>query len=260
MKTASAGLIALLNSGAPLITADLYTITLTDGMILYYTNADIDIIYGGNTYLHRPAIKRSNLTFTEGISVDSLDVNINPESTDLIGSITMSQAFRNGTFDGAILQLDKAFFTDWTQTPEVLEKLFLGRMDVDTIGASGIKVDVKSMTELLNVAIPKRVYQATCPWTLYDSSTCKAVKASFSSNGTVASTSTETVINCGLAQAAGYFDQGVILFTSGANLNVKRSVKSYTAGQITLINPLQYAPSVNDTFTISRGCARTMTD
>jgi uncharacterized phage protein (TIGR02218 family) len=258
MKNASAELISLLNTSDNLKVADLYTFTLTNGTVLRYTSADFDVEYNGNTYLCENAgIKRSSMSWQTGLSVDSLDLEFYPKDTDLVGTLPLVQAFRNGTFDGASLQLDMAFFENWTDTPLVLEKLFLGNVDVDEIGGNNVKVEVKSITEILNTKIPRNIYQSACAYTLYGAG-CGVNKATFSSNASVLVNTTKTVIKCSLAQSVGYFDQGVILFTSGQNLNVKRSIKAHTSGQLTLNYPLQYTPEIGDTFTVSAGCDRTM--
>jgi hypothetical protein len=58
---------------------------------------------------------------------------------------------------------------------------------------------------------------------------------------------------------SGYFDLGMLIFTSGQNIGQIRGVKSYTnpsgsAGIVTLIIGLPFAPATSDTFTIYPGC------
>lgn len=50
MKTVSAGFKAMLTSSKNLMVADLYTLTLLSGTVLYYTDAPQNIVFGGNTY------------------------------------------------------------------------------------------------------------------------------------------------------------------------------------------------------------------
>ena len=48
------------------------------------------------------------------------------------------------------------------------------------------------------------------------------------------------------------------MFTSGANANVRATVKSVAAGvALTLIYPLPVAPAVGDAFTVYAGCDHT---
>lgn len=57
-----------------------------------------------------------------------------------------------------------------------------------------------------------------------------------------------------LGSDTGYFDFGLITFTSGANNGRSMEVKSYVPGQITLQLPMPYDVAVGDTYTIVAGC------
>ncbi|WP_343061955.1 DUF2163 domain-containing protein [Novosphingobium piscinae] len=123
-----------------------------------------------------------------------------------------------------------------------------------------IRVVVKSLQELLAQPFPRNVYQSVCSRTVYDAG-CGANKALFTSTGTVASSPapTTTSFKTGHAQAAGYFDQGVITFTSGANAGIRRTVKSYNpATGFTFALPLPVAPAIGDTISVFAGCDKTL--
>ena len=53
---------------------------------------------------------------------------------------------------------------------------------------------------------------------------------------------------------SGYFDFGLITFTSGNNAGLKMEVRSYVPGQITLQLPMSYACQVGDAYTMHAGC------
>lgn len=56
----------------------------------------------------------------------------------------------------------------------------------------------------------------------------------------------------------GWYAQGVIAFTSGANAGSRRVIESNNGGSLTLRVPLAFAPSAGDTFSISPGCDHSM--
>lgn len=261
MKQASEDLIKFLatTEGNKLRIADLYTFRLTNGIALRFTSADFDITVNGNTFNHKNAgIARSEMSWLTGLSVDDLTIEFNPSSEDFLGEISLVEAFRNGSFDGAEVQLDVAFYKEgWEDTPLILEKLFVGNIDVDEVGGSYVKTSVKSFTELLNSAFPTHVYQASCCYALY-SAGCGVNRANFSENAYVLQNSTKTQINCSLRKPAGYYQNGVITFLSGKNINIKKSVKIQQSGFIQLTTPLQYAPAIGDMFSIAAGCNKTM--
>lgn len=53
---------------------------------------------------------------------------------------------------------------------------------------------------------------------------------------------------------AGYFDFGVLTFTSGANNGLSMEVRSYVEGQITLALPMPYLIVAGDTYSMHAGC------
>ncbi len=57
---------------------------------------------------------------------------------------------------------------------------------------------------------------------------------------------------------SGYFDFGVITFTSGLNIGQSMEIKSYVPGQVTLQLPMPYQCVIGDTFSIKAGCAKSL--
>jgi uncharacterized phage protein (TIGR02218 family) len=252
MKSASAGLIALLNSDT-FIMADLITLTLIDASVYRYTSADIDLIVSGNTFSKALKFKRGRTRLVVGVEVDTLDLDIYPESSNLIGGVPFLQALARGVLDGAQILLERVFMPTWGDTSAGTLILFSGRVSDIEFSRTEARLSIKSDLELLNVKLPRTVYQPGCTHTLYDAG-CALNRASFAVNSSVASGSTDRIINCSLAQAAGYFDQGYLAFTSGALNGVKRNVRVYAPGVITLSYPLSAVPAISDTFTIYPGC------
>ena len=108
---------------------------------------------------------------------------------------------------------------------------------------------------LLDIDMPRNVYQPTCLHTLYDSG-CTLVKNAFGSNGTVGSGSTASVINW--SGASLNFQQGSITFTSGVNAGATATVGSVVAGtSLNLLYPLESVPASGDGFTVYYGCDHT---
>jgi uncharacterized phage protein (TIGR02218 family) len=126
---------------------------------------------------------------------------------------------------------------------------------VDEIGRTSAKLTVNSDLALLDIDMPRNVYQPTCLHTLYDSG-CTLVKNAFGTNGTVGSGSTASAINWSGASAN--FVQGSITFTSGVNAGVTATVGSVAAGSsMSLLYPLESVPAAGDGFTVYYGCDHT---
>jgi hypothetical protein len=124
MKTTSPALVTYLNglragnSDAPLYCCDLFTIWLSSGMILTYTNLDIPVSWNGYLY-SASSVLISGLKYKAslGVSVDKQQINIAARATDKLGGIPFLQALQQGAFDGAEIQREKAFFIAWGTAP-----------------------------------------------------------------------------------------------------------------------------------------------
>lgn len=260
MKPAPSALITLLNSNSQFFKADLFTWTFVDGTVLRTTNADVALTYGGYTFAScAPIIERSKVTIKVGVEVDSMDVTLYPAATDTVNGLSWQLAARLGYLDGATLLVETAYLQTWPAVVGTLH-VFQGLISDIYPDRKSIKVAVKSSLELLAQPFPHNVYQSTCMHTVYDAG-CAVAKAGFTATGTVAASPAPTLTSfkTGNAQAAGYFDQGVITFTSGANAGLKRTVKSYdpTTG-FTFVLPLPVAPSAGDTISVFAGCDKTL--
>ena len=134
--------------------------------------------------------------------------------------------------------------------------MFAGRVAEVDATSSLATFSVSSHLELLNQNLPRNLYQSGCLNTLYDSG-CGLNRSDFTVNASVSSGSTGGVVRATLPQSTGYFDLGVIYFTSGVNNGVSRTIKNYIHGTpctLTLIAPLPSIPGAGDAFSITAGC------
>jgi len=255
VKTASAALIALLESNQFRM-ADIYTITLAIGTVYRYADYDADLLYGGNVYASDDLmISRSGSRTVAGLEVDTLSVEIFADDTHLMLGIPFLQMARNGGLDGATMLVERVFMPmdNPIDTSAGTLHVFSGRINVDEVLRGVARLSVVSDIELLNVQMPRNIYQPGCSHTLFDTG-CGLSKAATVVPGTVAAGSTVRSINCDLADASGFFTLGTIEFTSGANAGVIRTVASYAPGVVGISLPLVVPPAAGDTFNAYPGC------
>jgi uncharacterized phage protein (TIGR02218 family) len=262
MKTASTALINLLAT-RQFYSADLYNFSLVGGGQLNYSGGDRDIVWNSVTWSsgvpNGPFFDRKDnkakCHWKVGVEVDTLVFDVLPGSATLSGTPFLT-AVREGLFDGAELTLYRAFMPTYGNTAAGTVIMFVGRVAEIDAGRSLATFSVNSHLELLNLNMPRNLYQAGCVNALFDTS-CTLSASSFAVSGTAAAGSTVNAVKAALAQASGYFALGQITFTSGANAGVSRTVQAYTQGtpgSINLITPLAAAPSAGDTFIIYPGC------
>lgn len=264
MKPASTALQNLLAS-RQFFAADLYTFTLVGGGVLRYCSGDRDITSGGNLFSAQgPRIDRKDnkakCHWKIGVEVDTLVFDVMPQATDLVNGQPFLAACVQGAFDGAELQLERAFMASYGDTSVGTVIMFVGRVAEIDFGRAIATFTINSHLELLNLQLPRNLWQPGCVNSLGDAS-CGVDLMSFSVSGSAAAGSSQSTIAASLAQATGYFDQGKIAFSSGANAGLTRSVKTWVAGSpgtIALLAPFPNAPAAGDAFAIYPGCDKTL--
>jgi len=251
-------MIALLNSRVPVIFADLYTFTLAGGgTVLRYTPYDQDLTLGGNTWSGSgPLIRRSLLRQTLGMEVATMELTLATDGSHLVNGVPWIPAARRGAFDGMHVLLERTAMPTAGDVAHGKYWKFSGDAGSIETDRLVLRMTVNSRVEIFNRPVPSNVYRTGCLHTLFDAG-CTLSKAAAGVNSTAAAGSTVLQINCGLAQAAGHFSLGTIVFTSGVNAGVSRSIKSYTPGVIVLSRPLVAAPANGDAFTAHPGCDKT---
>ena len=260
----SAGALAALLATRQFHYCALFKFDLVGGSSLYYTSSDVPVTFGGNTYqtakqsgviVDRKGSK-ARVKWRIGVEVDTLEFDVIPNGGTVNGQDFLS-AIRQGVFDGAICTFYHAY---WTQTdfvplisPTGVVTMFAGRVAQVQAGRSLSHFTVNSHLDLLNIQLPRNIYQSGCINTLYDTG-CTLNKASFGVSATVSGVTSESRFNAVLSQAIDYFSLGVVTFTSGANAGLSRTVKSWGANTFVTLTPFPNLPVIGDAFTAYPGC------
>lgn len=254
-ETSPGALASFLNSTTTTYMVDLFTFTLSGGQIVRYTSADMAVTVGGARYGLGPAIKRGKTRLSVGITVDTLEVTLGADASVTIGSTPILPFIAAGGLDSARLSLDRAFApapgAAWVGTLA----LFQGRVSDTKISRYEAALTVASDAELLNVMLPRNVYQPGCSNTLFDAA-CGRSKAAYQVSATANSSTdfSRTLFGTALGQAASYFALGWALGVSGANAGIGRTIKAFSSGVVTTIQPWPQTVAVGDTFTFYPGC------
>jgi hypothetical protein len=202
MKQASPALINFLNEvigflDGQLVMADAFLFALKNGTNLGYTNAEITFTFDGQCYLGNDIlIDGLKYKCSVGLDVDKqqIDISARPDQT-IPGGAEFLQALRNGALDGCEITRTRVLWSDivgGTLVDGVVS--FKGRLgSIDKIGRTSAQLTVNSDLVLLDIDMPRNIYQPTCLHTLYDPG-CTLSKAAFSTNGVVGTGSTASVI------------------------------------------------------------------
>jgi uncharacterized phage protein (TIGR02218 family) len=174
--------------------------------------------------------------------------------------------------DGCYVRRARAFYAAWTEPPVGVVPLFAGRVStIDQVGRVEARVRIKSLPVLLDTNMPRNTYQTGCIHGLFDGG-CGLAKASYQMDWVVAAGPTNGTIPvpgdipplpaalAGNTEGLGIFAQGTILFTSGINEGVSRTIKGLSTAVefgLDLVYPLETPPAAGDRFQIWPGCDKT---
>lgn len=157
MKAVTDALANYLNSKKEMVACDLYALTLYSGDTHYYTNADHDITWNGNTYSHDAFIlKRQQTKLNNVISVDSMTISIYATLDNKLGDKPVFLAAHDGAFDRATLSLSRCFFDSGIIIGVI--NLFSGTTEVKSCGGLKMDLTVKSKVQGLSQEFPRRKF------------------------------------------------------------------------------------------------------
>jgi Phage conserved hypothetical protein BR0599/Uncharacterized conserved protein (DUF2163) len=282
----------VVKNAAPILVWRIYTITLFSGGTVRFADSDFDILaaastgplniagqtYSASTVKVDAKQSKTQAHWKTGLDTDQYVLVVMPRPFDPVtGALFPDQisgqpflaAAQAGAFDAADFQVDEAYFSalpTWPMpaggaSPVGCKTIFAGTIaEVDTTNAIAV-LTVNDYRSLLTESIPIHPYEAQCRHTLFDAG-CNASgnmnPASFAINGKVARGSTNSVIiGAGLPvpQGSGTYALGTVTFTSGNNNTFSRTISNWDGAQtLTLLNPLPFAISPGDTFTVTPGC------
>lgn len=269
MKPASPELLALLAS-RQFYAIDLYTFSGGNlgSTVLRYCSGDMDVVANGKTYTAGKQVgpyfdrkeNRAKVHWKVGMDVDTLTFDVIPGDAQLFG-VKMQTSITYGTFDGAELLLERCFMPTYGDTRCGTLRYFLGRVGSIDSGRTLFTFSVNTHTELLNQQLPRNLYQASCKNNWGDKA-CSVVQNSYKTTGSVQPGTTTALVMALIAGSfpAGTFDQGKLVFTSGALNGLSASVRAVTFGSpasIALLGYLPKAAAAGDTFNLFYGCDKT---
>jgi uncharacterized phage protein (TIGR02218 family) len=230
-------------------TCTLWKITRTDSQVFGFTDSAADVLYNGLNYVASTGHAPSSIQTNSTLSVDNLEVQSILDST----SITESD-IQAGIWDFAEVLIMIVNYKDLSMGDMILRRGWLGNIKT---GANNFTAELRGMMQPLQQVIG-RVYTAACSAQLGDSA-CGINTTGYTYTGTVESTTdSRTFVDSLIVAATGYYNGGIITWTSGLNNTYKMEVKSNIGSSVVLQlgmpNPIQ----IGDSFTIVAGCDKTL--
>lgn len=229
--------------------ATLWRITRTDTAVFRFTDHDADLIVPADGTYSSAGYNATAAKSSADLAVDNL------EASAVFDSAAITEAdLAAGLWDDATVEIMEVVWSDPSLGTRMIRKGNLGWVTQD---GTVFRAELLGMMNKLQASIG-RIVSPACDAILGDSR-CAANLASFTHSLTVTSvTSRAQFTDSALAQAAGYFDFGLVTWTGGANSGRSQEIKQHqTGGVLTLFLPMVDDISVGDTATIIAGCDKT---
>jgi uncharacterized phage protein (TIGR02218 family) len=222
-----------------------WKVTRVDGTTLCFTDHNKSLVFDGLTY--EPG-------YSATASARQRVLGSDPQNLELKGFITSNKItdtdIRSGLYRNAMVT---EFVVDW-RFPDA------GAYAINVFYIDNVKWDLDHWVAQLSgqkMRLNARVgdlYTRNCRYILGDSR-CGVSLAGLTVTSSVSSVVKPKLrIATPLAQAAGYFDNAVLTFTSGLNNGYKSVVKSHASGQLEFQVRTAHAISAGDAFSIAPGC------
>ncbi len=238
--------------------AQLWRIERLDGVVKAYTSHDLPLTVDGTTYQPAGGFDATAFVADAEMGVPDLEVVGAIASDDLSAADLLA-----GIYDGAAFE---ASACDWTNVAGgrlILRKGWLGTVSQ---AGSAFQAEMRGLAQRLQTPIIES-FTPECRADLGDAR-CKVVLSGYAvaatvtalTEGTLGATADFRRLFAGaLTQADGYFDYGIITFTSGASVGRSMEVARWAGGRIDLFEPLNLGFAVGDSFTITPGCDKRLT-
>lgn len=250
MKTLPIGLAAHIAGGTTTL-ADLLKITRTDGSVFAFTSAANDVTISSVLYKSAQGLNISSLEASAGLNVDNLELSTLDDGTVFTKLDVLSGRWRNADF--VISRYN------WASPSDGVDVRMVGTIGEVRLHRGYVTAELRGLQQYLQQPIGS-VSSKTCRARLGDT-LCTKVLTSFTFTGSVTTaTSAQVFTDSTKAQAAEYFNEGLLTWTSGPSSGLTVKVKTFAAGVFTLALPMLASVAIGHTFSVVAGCQKRLSD
>jgi uncharacterized phage protein (TIGR02218 family) len=265
VRTSSAALQDFLRTRTPCWFAELFTVTLADGVTQFlWTSFDRNLAFGGATWAALgPLISRSRMTVRNTVEIPELEIKLAALDAAMIQGLNLKLAIHNGALDGATLSMQRVFMPTPGDTSLGPVLMFKGRVSQATISASGVEFTAKGDNVLMNQQTPRNLYQTTCLHTFCDAG-CALLESNFTTANSVGNGATTTFVPWAAPPSnPALYILGKITFNAadeggGVCAGQIRTVRNADSTGVYLTYPLYGTPEPGDAYAVLMGCSRTL--
>lgn len=244
MKTINTSLQSHLESEVTTL-ATCWKLTRRDGMIMGFTDHDVDMTVETVTYAAQTGFTPTAVSASSHLNMDNLDVQGMLDADSIREDDVMA-----GVYDFAEIEVFQVNYTSPSSGKLVLRRGWLGEV---TLQGGQFVAEVRGLTQKLSQQVG-RLYAPACRAELGDTQ-CTVALGDYTFSGTIDEVTSKTVFfDAARSEESGYFSGGKITFTNGANEGFSMEIEDFDEGLFTLALPMPYSISANDAYDAQAGC------
>lgn len=256
MQTLSGALTTHLSQASTTMATYVHVVR-TDGTIYAWTTHDRDQTIDGVVFLTAQGVQMTAVHLTDDMRTSTIDVSV------FLGASTEAE-IAAGVWDNAEIVL---FEANWQALPAVLFDTDCVILLSGVVGAirrqdNTMLAEVRDLTQVLNTRIG-RTYSYTCPWrharwngtTYVADAECGVSLAGHIHDGSVTAVddARQSFYDTASTQVDGYYNFGLLTFTSGLNAGLTFEVAAWNADFFILARQVPHPISVGNTYRAVRG-------
>ncbi len=224
-----------------------WKVTLTGGATFCFTDHVEDLTVSGLTYIASTGYTPTTISSNASLAVDNLEVQGVIDS-----NVLTEEDLQSGLWDFASVEV---FQVNYLNLAAGVIRQHRGKLGEVRMGRAAFVAELRGLSQQMQQTIGD-LYTPTCRANLGDAK-CGVNLASITVSGTVSTAASQLSFTDPLrAESAGYFDGGLVSWTSGLNTGLAMEVKSFAAATFTLYQPMYYLILPGDTFTVYPGCRK----
>jgi Phage conserved hypothetical protein BR0599 len=273
-----AGLIAFLQNNPNCTKADLFQIALPTGAVMNVTEGQFDITvpsgtagWAGSTttfsatqygrWNRGPITSEANF----GLPDNPMALTCIPQQGTVFPGLTIGilNAALNGLFEPSSVRVWTAYMPNgaYGNVSNGIETKWFGYIGkINNIDRTKVEFACVSPLYLCDTKIPTTLFTSQCQNNFCDSN-CTRIAANYTVAFTAATGSNQNTLTpvTAFTQPAGYFAQGAIRCTAGANAGLSQAVASHDgSGNLQMLAPWLLPIAAGDTFSVIKGCDKSM--
>lgn len=226
-------------------------ITRTDAEVFAFTSAADDVTLSSVIYSSAPGLDITGVVINAGLAVDNLELTTLDDGTTFSRDDVLAGRWNNAAFQIARY--------NWASPSDGVDVVMVGTVGDARLHRGSISIELRGLQQYLQQPVGA-VTSKTCRAHLGDT-LCTVDLGPFIVTGTLTGvTSRQVVTDSARAEATGYFDEGVLTWTGGANDGLSQKVKTFASGAITLALPMIGTPLIGDTYSMVAGCQKRLAE